>query len=243
MDKFDKLFETIDKNPFRETCVPHFTKEKEELRRLVPKESLWGGGVRGLNPPRLTTAWLCMEDPLMILAGSGYRQTEVRDKTFELQQEAAMNLKGNRKLPKTKVAEALSSLRPTEEQTKTVAAVLLALKQIQTVCFDEQGKKVWTMPEDLCLWSKEKKTLWVNSTCEQLLEFEESPNLGHWLDNREREGWTIPWPEADCSFEEMKARMATDHPEIIVKGTDGKKPKKDDYAKALGRCDAIVALR
>jgi hypothetical protein len=239
----DKLFETIDKHPFREACVPHFTKEKEELRQLVPKESLWGGGIRGLKPARLTTAWLCTEDPLMILAGSGYRQSEVRDKTFELQQEASTALKGNRKLPKAKVAEALSSLRPTEEQTKIVAAVLYSIKQIQTVCFDEKEKKVWTMPEDFRLWSKTKKTLWVNSTCETLLEFEQEPNFGIWLDAREREGWSIPWPVADCSFEEMKAKMSTDYPEIIVKGVEGKKPKKDDYAKTLGRCEAVTALR
>jgi hypothetical protein len=240
----EKLFETIDKNPFREVCVPHFTKEKEEIRQLVPKESLWGGGIRGLNPRRLTTAWLCLEDPLMILAGSGYRQTEVRDKTFELQQEAATSpaLKGNRKLSKAKVAEALASLRPTEDQTKVVAAVLLTLKQIQTVCFDDNNKSVWTMPEDLRLWSKEKKTLWVDSTCERFLEFEKDPKLGLWLDEREREGWKIHWPEADCSFEEMKATMNTDYPEIIVKGVEGKKPKKDDYAKSLGRCQAVKAL-
>ena len=238
----EKLFETIDKNPFRETCVPLFTKEKEEIRRLVPKESLWGGGIRGLHPSRLTTAWLTIEDPLMILAGSGYRQTEVRDKTFELQQEAATALKGNRKLPKAKVAEALASLRPTEEQTKVVAAVLYTMKQIQTVCFNETNKTLWTMPEDIRMWSKTKKTLWVDSTCERMLEFEKDPSFGMWLDEREKEGWSIPWPEAECSFEEMKATMATDFSEIIVKGVDGKKPKKDDYAKALGRCQSVKAL-
>jgi hypothetical protein len=34
----DQLLATISKNPFREECVARYTKEKEELRKLVPKD-------------------------------------------------------------------------------------------------------------------------------------------------------------------------------------------------------------
>jgi hypothetical protein len=241
----DQLLATISKNPFREECVARYTKEKEELRKLVPKEYLWGGGIRNLTPSRLTTAWLTLEDPLMILAGAGYRQTEVRDHTFALQQEAASNLKGNRKLPKAKVAEALACLRPTEDQSKIVAAVLLALKQIQTVCFNEEKKTVWTMPEDFRAWSPGYKTLWVDAKCEKMLEFDETaePKLGHWLEEREREGWTIPWPQAEGTLEELKAKMQEEFSHIhVAPGEVGKKVRKEDFMRVVGRCEAVRHL-
>lgn len=239
----EDLLAVISKNPFRETCPKVFTKEKEELRQLVPKEELWGAGVRGLNPSRLMTAWLMTEDPLMIMAGQSYRQTEVRDKGFALQQEAATGLKGNRKLPKSKVAESLASMRPTEEQTKIIAAVLLNLKQVQTICWNEETKTLWTCPEDLRAWSKGRKTIWVDAKCERTLEWKNSPDLGVWLDEREKEGYVIPWPEAEGTFEEIKTTMANEFPELTVHASMvGKKVKKEDYARTLGRAQAIQHL-
>lgn len=233
----------IQKNNTRNTELPIFNKEKEELRQIVPKENLWGGGIRGLHPNRLMTAWLMEDDPLMVLAGHGYRATEVRDKTFELQQEAATNLKGNRKLPKAKVAEALASIKPNDEQTKLVAGVLYALKQIQTVCFDEEKKTFWCIPEDFRAWSKGYRTLVVDNKCERLLEFVEGFDFGKWITEREKEGWRIEWPISEGSFEEIKAKLADEYSHIIVHSSEmGKKPKKEDYARTLGRCESVRHL-
>ena len=239
----DTLLSAIQNNSFRETCPKIYTKEKEELRQLIPREQLWGAGVRGLNPSRLMTAWLMQEDPLMVMAGLSYRQTEVRDKTFALQQEAATALKGNRKLPKSKVAEALAAMRPTEEQTKMIAAVLLAMKHVQTVCWNTTTKTIWTMPEDVRQWSKEKRTLWVDATQEQMLDWQSQPDFGGWLDAREKEGDTISWPEADGTFEEIKSLLALDFPELSVHSIlVGKKAKKEDYARVLGKAQALQHL-
>ena len=243
----DKFIEAIEKHPFRNQYPAPFTKEKEELRQIQPSIKLWGGGVRSLAPSRLTTAWLMVEDPLMILAGSGYKKTEVRDKAFELQIEASSKFRsGNRKYTKAKVAEALASPKPTEEQTKVVAAVLYNLKLIQTICFNEEKKEVWTMPEDLRCWSKERQTLWVDAKCEKMLDFEEKeqePNLALWLDEREKEGWKVCWPVAEGTFEDIKQRMITNFEHIIVTSPEvGKKPKKEDYALVLGRAEALRAL-
>lgn len=230
----------IQKNNTRSAELPIFNKEKEELRQIVPKESLWGGGIRGLHPPRLMTAWLMEDDPLMVLAGHGYRATEVRDRTFELQQEAATGLKGNRKLPKAKVAEALATLKPTDEQTKLVAGVLYVLKQIQTVCFDEEKKTFWSVPEDFRAWSKEYRTIVIDHKCERLLEFVEGFDFGKWITEREKEEWIIEWPISEGSFEEIKAKLANEYPHIIVHSSEvGKKPKKEDYARTLGRCESV----
>ena len=244
----DALLRTIEKNPFRDSCPPAFTKETPCLQ---PKESLWGAAVRKLTPARLQTAWLMSEDPMMLIAGDGYRANEVRDRTFELQEEAIKNLRGNRKLTKARMGDALSAMKPTEEQMMTTAAILLAMKQIQTVCFNTETKKVWTMPEDLTAWTRGRKTLWVDAKGEVMLDWTtcntKEPSLGSWLADREEEGWTIPWPESKESFVEMK-KIAEERG-ITVRSGGGivaslgrTKVKKEDYARTIGRALAIEHL-
>jgi hypothetical protein len=235
-----EFMKSVEKNPFRDSCVTAFVKEKAEIARLESKDMLWGSRICHLVPARLTTAWRMSEDPLMTIAGEGYRASEVRDRTFELQEEAVGTLRGNRKLTKAKMGDALSAIKPTTDQTKVVAAVLLALKKIQTVCYDEETKTVWTMPEDIRAWSNGAKTLWVDARCEIMLEGG-GPNFGRWLSNRQDDGWTIEWPVAEGSLEEIKAKAM--HLGLSPRPSElGAKVKKDDWAKSLGRAEAIQKL-
>lgn len=235
------FLKSIEKNPFRDSCVAPFAKEKAPFGRFVSKESLWGAEIRRLTPSRLTTAWRMSEDPMMVIAGPGYATTEVRDRSFELQAEALSNLRGNRKLTKAKMGDALSALKPTVDQTKVVAGILYALKQIQTVCYDEEAKTIWTVPEDLRAWSRGQKTLWVDARCENMLEWSEPLSLGRWISDREEEGWKIDWPVAEGTFEEIKAKVGTRG--ITPKAAEfGAKVKKEDWARCLGRMEAIEHL-
>jgi hypothetical protein len=241
----DKLFAAIAKNPFNKECVTPFTKQGAEVRGLKTVDTLWGATSRAVVPARLTTAWLMTEDPLMLIAGPGYRATEVRDKSFALQGEALSNLRGNRKLTKAKMGDALSSLKPNEDQTKVIARILLALKHTQTVCFDEVKKTVWTMPEDLRAWSTSLRTIWVDARCEKMLDFNDTGHpivLGQWLSDREEEGWKIEWPVSEESYEDMKRIALERGTSVRAAEGAGKKPKKDDYARVLGRVYAIEHL-
>jgi hypothetical protein len=74
----DDFFRAIRNNPTADRCVPAFS--NSELR--MPKDNLWGGAIRNLTPARLTTAWLMVEDPLMLIAGGGYKSSEVRSCKF-----------------------------------------------------------------------------------------------------------------------------------------------------------------
>jgi hypothetical protein len=236
------IIRVIEKNPFRDYCVPAFTKAKREVLQINPTDTLWNAKVRRITPPRLTTAWQFLENPMMVIGGSAYNATESRDHAFTLQQEAATNLRGNRKLSKVKVAEALAVLKPTMDQTKIVAGVLYALKRIQTVCFDEEKKEMWTVPEDLRAWSASLRTIWIDSKCENCLEWDTNPNMSSWVGDREKEGWKIEWPVSEGTMEEIKTKMADEFPHITVHAADGKKAKKEDYAKTLGRCEAVRHL-
>ena len=238
----EALLQVIQANKFSKECVSRFTKESEDMNRMDPKEFLWGTGIRIMSPARLVTAWLTTVDPLMLVAGQGYRSTEVRDKTFELQKEALSHLRGNRKLTKAKMGDALSSIKPTTDQTKVIAAILLALKQVQTVCVDLDTKTYWTMPEDIRAWSSSYTTLWVDSRCEQMLDCSEGQlRLGKWLSDRDDEGWTVEWPIAEGSYEDIKARAGERGvtPRTLQPGV---KAKKEDWARALGKAEAIEHL-
>jgi hypothetical protein len=178
----------------------------------------------------------------MGVAGLNYRAIEVRDRAFELQGEAAA-IRGNRRLTKARIGDAFNALRQTEDHRKIIAEVLLLLRQIQTVCFDEEKHTIWTMPADLRAWNQDWTTLWVDARCERMLENEDGTrvNLGKWLSDREDEGWTVEWPVAEGKLEDMKAEMSVLG--LIARPKEaGAKVLKDDWAAALGRAQAIKRL-
>ncbi len=235
----DVLHTSIQKNPFRSLPAP-----RHEAPAL-PKEAgdtLWGFRVRTLDPPKLLTAWLYTIDPLFTIAGSAYRATEVREKGFALQEEAIKTIRGHRKLSKVKMGEAMGAATPNEDQTKVIAAILFAAKDIQIVLYNSEKKTVWTCPEDLRVWSNSRQTLWIDSACRQALDAT-AAQLNSWISDRESEGWSIDWPLADGTMEEVRAKLGHEFPHLIVHPSEpGKKVKKEDYCRTLGRAQAIRAL-
>ena len=235
----------VKNNPLGKECIAHFTKEKLEEINNTPYENLWGGGLRVLSPSKLVAAWLYTVDPLMSAAGQGYRATEVRDRAFELQKLALTTIRGNRKLTKAKMGDALSSMKPSVDDTKVIAAILYALKNIQTVCFDNDKKTLWTEPSDYRKWSSSFKTIWIDTKCEQMIDWSavdaKEPSLGKWLADRDTEGWNIDWPIAEGTFEDIKQRMRERNltPRCLEPGA---KIKKEDWAKSLGKAEAIEHL-
>jgi hypothetical protein len=138
-------------------------------------------------------------------------------------------------------------MRQTEDQRKVLAEVLLILRQIQTVCFDEDKKTAWTMPSDLREWNNQWTTLWIDARCERVIEDQDPPSgsgslrLGRWISNREAEGWTFQWPVAEGKLEDMKAEMSRLGLMAHAK-EPGSKALKEDWATALGRAQAIGRL-
>lgn len=227
------LLQKISENPSKHMVLPMFTRELQ----MNPKNTLWGGELRTLSPAKLMTAFNYLKDPLMVLAGQAYVSTQVRDSSFQLQEKAVNSIRGNRKLTKASMAEALSAMNPTIEQTKKVAMILYEIYEVKTVCFDADAKTLWTVPEDLRRWSS-GPAIWIDARCEHMIDWSSAGakevNMGEWLSDREDDGWTIAWPVADGSFEDIKQK-------VIGRNVTPKvpKPKKDDWAKTLGKCEAI----
>jgi len=229
----EALLHTISENPSKHMSLPMFTRNQV----LNPKHTLWGGELRTLLPAKLMTAFNYVKDPLMILAGQAYVSTQVRDSSFQLQEKAVTTIRGNRKLTKASMAEALSTMTPTVEQTKKVALILYELYQVQTLCFDQEKKTLWTVPEDIRRWSS-GTTLWIDARCEHMIDWSTAKEvkLGEWISDREEEGWIIEWPSAEGTFEEIKQKVNARN--VIPRS--GK--LKADWAKTLGKCEAIEHL-
>jgi len=63
--------------------------------------------------------------------------------------------------------------------------------------------------------------------------------LSQWVSDRENDKWRIYWPTAEGTFEAIKLKML----ELNVGvGPRIEKPKKADYAAALGRAESIQHL-
>lgn len=210
-----------------------FTREIQ----MNPKNILWGGELRILSPAKLMTAFNYLKDPLMVLAGQAYVSTQVRDTSFQLQEKAVASIRGNRKLTKATMADALSAMNPTVEQTKKVAMILYEIYEVKTVCFDSEAKTLWTVPDDLRRWSP-GPAIWIDARCEHMIDWSSDSakevKMGEWLSDREDDGWSIAWPVAEGSFEEIKQKVIGRNVSPRVP-----KPKKEDWAKTLGKCEAI----
>lgn len=234
------LQKAINSHPKKTLCVENWTPRDKQSHR----EDLWGGQRIQLQPPRPTTAWLRLVDPMMECSSQAYRTVEVRNKEFELQGNAIDTIKGKRKLSKKAIGEALSCTGSlTVEQRWIFLAVLYEIHRVQSVVWDTEKKAVQTYPDDLRNWSSSMKTIWIDSSCSSAVEWPvgQMPPLGLWLSERESEGWNITWPLCEQSMEEMKAYVASEG--ISISSSElGAKVKKGDYSRCIGRAQAIKHL-
>lgn len=237
LEEMEGIWRSIQQNPSKDSCVRRW-----DLNAKPAREEKWGASLIRLDPPRLVTAWLMETDPLMN-GSRAYRSVEVRNTEFALQKEGTESIRGRRKLSKKAIGEALSSTNPTKDQLWVFAACLYELKQVQVVWWNDDEKRISTMPEDLRAWSTQRKTLWVSQDCSHMLQWDEcdAPALGLFLSQREGEGWRIAWPEAEGTMEELKSYAAT-HAISVSAVLLGDKVKKSDYSRVVGRAQAVAHL-
>jgi len=128
--------------------------------------------------------------------------------------------------------------------TPELDRALCHLLGYQKVIVDEAGsKKIKFFPENPLAWSAEYP-VWGSSIgaravlhrgCEEPV----SIGLAKWLQDREDEGWSVPWPPAEGTLDDIRGKLLQRglrcSPRI-------EKPKKADYAAVLGRAEAMSHL-
>jgi hypothetical protein len=168
------------------------------------------------------------------------RRAALRDETTDLQEKAVLHLKG-RAWPSRRTAEGLGACGLEEGRASVWPAIgwraICALRECQILVLNEEKKEISFYPEDVRTWSNTVDTFCVDSECRFIWTRANAPvYLGAWLGAQETKGWTIQWPLAEGTMEELKI-MASKCPESFVG-----KMNKDALQKKIGKSQSCQTL-
>ena len=225
-----------------EICVVSDTQEGEDAPATV------AGGLipTPLEPPGPLSLYLWKTNPEFRAGTPPIRRTILRDAILDITVRVEAELRGvkwhRKKVLEQLAAQQTSAVSPPMD-TPELDVGLCAIFGYQKVCVDEAGKKIRFFPPDPRTWSTELPVWGATTGARAVLHRSGEESIGQgialWLSEREVEGWKIDWPEADGTLEEIKKKM-------VERGTGVgpriDKPKKVDWAAALGRAEAITAL-
>jgi hypothetical protein len=249
MDVLQKIQSWAGQNPHRkrevipiEILAVSDTQDGQE----APATIAGGWAPTPLEPPGPVSLYLWKTDPEFRGATPAVRRTILRDAILKITERADAELRGikwqRKKILEQVAAQQTAAVSP-PMLTNELDIGLCALFGYQKVSVDEANKKVCFFPTDPRVWSIELP-VWGGTTGSRAVlhapgEGSVGTGLAAWVCEREREGWKIDWPEADGTLEDIKSKM-------LQRGTGLgprlEKPKKADWAAALGRAEAIAAL-
>lgn len=251
-EMLSKLQDWVKQNPNRNRTVApieiRVCSDTQEGEEDVPASSAGGWVPTPLEPPGPVSLWLWKTDPEFRAATASVRRTILRDQILVLTDRIEKELRGV-KWSRKKVIEQLSA-----QQTAAVSPPmdtpeldrgLAQLFGYQKVVLDEANKKIRFFPSDPRTWSAEFP-VWASTTGARAVlhgpgEGSVCKGLAKWLGDREKDGWRIDWPEAEGGLEDIKQRLA-ERGVLSIGVGKLEKPKKADYAAALGRMESIEAI-
>ena len=244
----EALREIFEKNPNSAKTVPPIsiqvcsdTNETDEIPSTV-----CGWVPTPLEPPGPVAAVLWKTNAEFRAGSLSVRKTILRDTIIQLQERIDKELRGHRwsrkKIIEQLVAQQSSDASP-PQNTRELNDALAFLYEIQFVFVDEANKKISWSPEDIRSWSTQRP-VWALSLGSRAIfhktgEESVGKQLGSWVSDRELERWRIQWPTADGTLEDLKGRLGNMN---LGTGLRIEKPKKADYAAAIGRAEAIQTL-
>jgi hypothetical protein len=246
-----KLQVWVKENPNRGRTVSpieiRVCSDTQEGETEVGPASTGGWVPTPLEPPGPVSLWLWKTDPEFRAGTAQVRRTILRDQILKITERVEQELRGvkwqRKKVGEQLAAQQTAAVSPPMD-TPELDRGLAHLFGYQKVVVDEAGKKVRFFPADPRTWSTELP-VWAGTTgARAVLHRPGEGAVGHglarWLQDRESEGWAVDWPIADGGIEDLKARL--EERGLRVGGGGGlvaEKPKKADYAAALGRAEAI----
>ncbi len=244
----EALREILQMNPNAGKSVPPIsiqvcsdTNETDEIPSTV-----CGWVPTPLEPPGPVAALLWKTNPEFRAGSLSVRKTILRETIIKLQERVERELRGHRwsrkRIMEQLVAQQSADASP-PQNTRELNDALAFLYEVQFVFVDEANKKISWSPEDVRSWSTERP-VWALSLGSRAIfhktgEESVGKELGMWVSNRELEKWRIQWPIADGTLEDLKGRLNKMN---LGTGLRIEKPKKADYAAAIGRAEAVQTL-
>jgi hypothetical protein len=241
MQTLQQAFTWIQKNPHNQHHLPNFaSKQANDDEPELQWDCFWK---RVLEVPGCLSGLLFMTNPLYRSASVNSKKQILRETILELEERIHKELVG-RKWSRRKLVELVSAelAEKPPQMDPALEEALCELYQVQKLIVHHPQKKIYFFPEDPRVWKSGRQLLISDS--ENLAVYDPSSpefSMLKWLQDKEEQGWSVQWPIAEGKLEDLKQALErkhlTAHPRI-----PGEKVKKDDYARILGRSEAISCL-
>lgn len=199
-----------------------------------------------LEPPGPLSVVLWNTNPEFRAGTPPVRRTILRETIVSLTKRVETELKGHR-WSRKKIIEQLAAQQSADcsppQDTRELDAALAYLFEVQLVVVDEANRKVSWVPEDPRTWSASRPVWGITLGSRAILHRPNETSVGEdlsaWVSEREQDRWTFHWPVADGTLEDLRAKLGAMN---VGLGPRIEKPKKADYAAAVGRAESIRHL-
>jgi hypothetical protein len=232
-----KLYDVVDGNPFRDITLDLPSSAKELRREHMETWDCFTQ--KPLQPPGSLSQFFLCTDPLYSIASVSLRNQLQKEKLLEIHERVEKELVG-RRWSRKKIQDALSNQINAPSYSELVEQVLGELYRVQKIILHRKTKSISFVPSDLRLWKSDTPIFVGDDEGCWSYEVTEPVNLLEWLTEKEDEQWKLDWPTADGKLEDLKAELQ--RRSLTAHASFGSKLKKEDWARTLGRCQAIETL-
>jgi hypothetical protein len=229
----------IFKNPYKTQYIPQYVSEKHSVLGSISRED--DGWIKTpVSPATPLSAILMAQNSYYEATPEMSRFPILRDETTDLQEKAVLHLKG-RAWPARRTAEGISLCGIEEGKSSTWTAIgwraLCTLRECQIILINEEKKEISFFPEDIRNWSETIDTFCVDSDCRFVWTSTNAHRqLSAWIGKRESNSWTVEWPIADGTMDELKVQ-ASKCPESF-----SGKIKKEVLQKKIGKSQSYQII-
>ena len=228
----------MNSNSHANATLKGYTSAKQSIEGDNEVIDEYGWAKTSVAPATPLSAILITQDTLYSSSTEAGRRSLLRDETTDLQEKAVLHLKG-RAWPVRRTAEGIVATGMEEGRASAWTEIgwraIATLRECQIVVFNEDKKTMAFFPEDIRAWSEEIETICVDH--EARFVWSNGSNkvkIVKWIGDLETAGWTIDWPLADGTMDELKSAAEK-------AGISGK-VIKDVLRKKIGRSQSIQHL-
>ena len=229
----------IQSNPHQMKSLSPFKWAHERIEGPEDVSDADGWTRMTVSPATPLSAILLAQDVMYQALPEHVRWSTLRDETTELQASTANHLKG-RQWPIRRTNEGITACGLEEgratDWTDIGWRAIATLRECQIILVNQTNQTIRFFPEDVRNWASSNETIWIDHECRYIWSYPSKPNVKQWLTVKEQVGWTLSWPEADGTMEELKQTAQKVGEQIIGKIT------KDVLMKRVGRAQSIHIL-
>lgn len=226
----------LEKNPFQEKTLTPYKPRNTAVEPDTTPLNEWH--IQPVEPAGPLSCILYLQSIDYSNMSVAARSAMIRDTCTSLQTNAETHLRG-RAWPVRKTAEGIvaAAFQPLpKDWSKLGLAAIAELSECQLIFFSLEKKELSFIPEDTRLWKSERPCYMIQHDARAVWQPPvgfTNKSLCKWLEEKEREGWSVAWPSADGTLVELKTLAEQVSIQVPPKCL------KETLAKQVGRSQSI----